>query len=297
MPVVVTGAAGFVGSAVVSHLLGSGERVVAIDRRSVVRPGGVVSVQADLCDGDPATLAALRMADAVIHLAGCPGVRDHAPGVERRRQRDNVDATRALLMATPVDVPVVVASSSSVYGGARYGRASREEDPCHPVGGYAASKVRAEQVCAGRIAAGAPLVIARPFTVVGEGQRPDMALSRWVAAARQDRPLRVIGSLERTRDFTDVREVARALAALPGATGVVNVGSGSPRTLREAVDAVGTVLGTEPVVEVVPAAPEEVPDTWADPTRLAELTGILPATDLVDAVARVAGVPVLEAVG
>ena len=297
MPVVVTGAAGFVGSAIVSHLLGSGQRVVAIDRRPVVRPGGVVSVQADLCDGHPATLAALRMADAVIHLAGCPGVRDHAPGVERRRQRDNVDATRALLMATPVDVPVVVASSSSVYGGARYSRASREEDPCHPVGGYAASKVRAEQVCAGRIAAGAPLVIARPFTVVGEGQRPDMALSRWVAAARQGRPLRVIGSLERTRDFTDVRGVARALAVLPGTTGVVNVGSGSPRTLREAVDAVGTVLGTEPVVEVVPAAPEEVPDTWADPTRLAELTGILAATDLVDAVARVARIPMLEAVG
>lgn len=297
MAVVVTGAAGFVGSAVVSHLLGSGQRVVAIDRRRVVRPGGVVSVQADLCDGHPATLAALRMADAVIHLAGCPGVRNHALGVARRRQRDNVDATRALLMATPVDVPVVVASSSSVYGGARYGRASREEDPCHPVGGYAASKVRAEHVCAGRIAAGGPLVIARPFTVVGEGQRPDMALSRWVTAARQGRPLRVIGSLERTRDFTDVREVARALAALPGATGVVNVGSGSPRTLREAVDAVGTVLGSEPVVEVVPAAPEEVPDTWADPTRLAELTGILPATDLVDAVARVARIPVLEAVG
>jgi UDP-glucuronate 4-epimerase len=78
---------------------------------------------------------------------------------------------------------------------------------------------------------------------------------------------------------------------------VVNIGAGSPRSLRDAVDAVGAVLGVEPVVEVVPAAPEEVPDTWADPSRLAELTGIVPVTDLVDAVARVADASVLEAVG
>ena len=58
MPVVVTGAAGFVGSAVVSHLLERNERVVAIDRLPVVRPG-VSAVRADLCDGDPAVLAAL----------------------------------------------------------------------------------------------------------------------------------------------------------------------------------------------------------------------------------------------
>jgi nucleoside-diphosphate-sugar epimerase len=141
------------------------------------------------------------------------------------------------------------------------------------------------------------LVVARPFTVIGEGQRPDMALSRWIAAARQGRPLRVLGSLDRTRDFTDVRDVARALAALRGASGVVNIGAGSPHRLGDAVDAVGTVLGAEPVVEVVPAAPEEVPDTWADPSRLAELTGIVPVTDLVDAVARIADAAELEAVG
>ena len=296
MPVVVTGAAGFIGSAVVSRLLEGGEQVLAIDRLPVIR-AGVTTVPADLCDGEPVVLDALREADSVIHLAGCPGVRDRTPGVEKRRRRDNVDATRAVLAATPIDVPVVVASSSSVYGGARYGRASREADPCHPVGGYAASKVRAEQLCAARLDRGAPLVVARPFTVVGEGQRPDMALSRWIAAARRGRPLAVLGSLDRTRDFTDVRDVATALTALRGAGGVVNIGAGSPRSLRDAIDAVGAVLKVVPLVEVVPAAPEEVPDTWADPSKLAELTGIVPATDLVDAVARVAGESALEAAG
>ena len=297
MTVVVTGAAGFLGSAVVRHLRASGDKVVAIDRRPVVRRAGVVPIRADLCLDAPDVRAALRAADAVIHLAGCPGVRDRMPDVERRRQRDNVDATSAVLAATPWRVPVVVASSSSVYGGARFGRASREDDPCHPLGGYAASKVRTEWVCRARLDAGAPVVVARPFTVIGEGQRPDMALSRWVDATRLGRPLRIFGSLERTRDFTDVREVARALTALLGSTGVVNVGSGRPRTLREAVDAVWSVLGVEPVVRVEPASADEVPDTWADNSRLADLIGHVPQTDLVDAVERLVAAPALVAVG
>ncbi|MET0641288.1 MAG: NAD(P)-dependent oxidoreductase, partial [Jiangellaceae bacterium] len=144
----VTGAAGFVGDAVVTQLLRSGERVVGVDRLPVARRNWVRRIQADLNDRDPEVLAALRRADAVIHLAGCPGVRDRRPDIAHRRRRDNVDATRAVLADTPAVVPLVVVSSSSVYGGARFGRASREDDPLQPMGGYAKSKVSAERVCA-----------------------------------------------------------------------------------------------------------------------------------------------------
>jgi nucleoside-diphosphate-sugar epimerase len=294
--VVVTGAGGFVGAAVVVQLLSEGQRVIGIDRLSVPRRADLRTVQADLCDRDPDVLAALGKADAVIHLAGCPGVRDHRPDVARRRQRDNVDATRAVVAGTPERVPLVVVSSSSVYGGARLGRASREDDPVHPLGGYAESKVRAERVCDRRLTAGGPLVIARPFTAVGEGQRPDMALARWLSAARAGRPLRVLGGVDRTRDFTEVREVAHALTALVGASGIVNVGTGQPRTLGDAIAAVATAVGIDPVVEVIPAGTEEVPDTWADPTRLEALTGLRLRTDLCDAVARIAAQPSVEQV-
>jgi nucleoside-diphosphate-sugar epimerase len=294
MAVVVTGAAGFVGTAVVAHLLHKGAQVIGVDRLPVPNQEGVRAIRADLCARHGEVLDALRTADAVIHLAGCPGVRDRRPEVERRRRHDNVDATRVVLSATPEHIPLVVVSSSSVYGGARFGRASRETDPVHPIGGYAQSKVFAEELCAARLAAGSPVVLARPFTAVGEGQRPDMALARWVAAARAGRPLRVLGGAHRTRDFTDVREVARALAALVGASGIVNVGTGRPRTLAEAIDAVASAVGVDPVVEVVPAAAEEVPATWADSTRLTELTGVRLRTDLHDAVARIAGAPILE---
>jgi nucleoside-diphosphate-sugar epimerase len=286
--VVVTGSAGFLGRVLTRRLLDDGHRVVGIDRVPHRGPDGPDVITADLLAGDPRVEVALREAEAVFHLAGCSGVRDSAPDVEPRRERDNVLATAAVAALVPPHVPLLVTSSSSVYGGARFGRASRESDPLQPRGGYAASKVGTEQRCARRAEAGGHVLVVRPFTVVGEGQRPDMALSRWAAAATAGRPLRVFGSLERTRDFTCVREVARGLTALAesGATGVVNLGSGAPRTLREAVHALAAALDVDIDVEVEPAAHIEVEATWADTTRFESLTGFRPHTDLADVVRR-----------
>lgn len=288
MSVVVTGSAGFIGRALSQDLVDSGVHVVAIDRRWQPHLDGTTVLTADLLDRDPLVEVALRDADAVVHLAGCSGVRDSSPGIQARRRRDNVEATRAVAARVPADVPLLVTSSSSVYGGARYGRASHESDPLHPRGGYARSKVGTEQVCAQRADAGGHVLVVRPFTVVGEGQRADMALSRWAAAARAGEPLRIFGSLERTRDFTCVREVARGLVALLGsaATGVVNLGSGAPRTLGDVVHALASVLALEVDVRVEPAAHYEVSGTWADTGRLEDLTGFRPRTDLRDVIER-----------
>jgi nucleoside-diphosphate-sugar epimerase len=286
--VVVTGAAGFIGQALTQRLVEHGHRVVAVDRRPVPPVPGVTALTADLLDDDPLVEVSLREADAVLHLAGCSGVRDTAPGVDHRRRRDNVQATRAVASLVPARTPLLVTSSSSVYGGARFGRASHESDPVHPRGGYARSKAGTEQVCAARAAAGGHVLVVRPFTVVGEGQRPDMALSRWAFAAMAGDPVRVFGSLQRTRDFTCVREVTRGLHALlcSGATGVVNLGSGAPRPLGEVVDSLRHALGLDVDVRVEPAAHYEVADTWADPGRLEALTGFRPRTDLHDVVRR-----------
>lgn len=293
MHIVVTGSSGFVGGHVVEALAHRGAAVTGVDRRPPLRPTAADAVVVgDLSRPDPATARALRGADAVVHLAGCPGVRDVGPDAGRRRYRDNVVALREVLRLLPDDVPVVAVSSSSVYGGVQGGatRGSREDDALAPRGGYARSKVLAEAVCR-RAAAGRPaaITVVRPFTVVGDGQRPDMALHRWVSAALRGDPLTVLGSPERTRDVTDVRDVAAALADLvhlaPG--GAVNVGTGHAVTLRAMVEAVGAATGTRPALRVLPAAPDEAPDTLADVTRLVGLTGRRPATDLADVVARV----------
>lgn len=288
MSVVVTGSAGFIGTALVDELLARGERVVGVDRRVEATRPGLLVLTADLLDWPDELLdAALDGADAVFHLAGCPGVRDAAADTPHRRQRDNVDATARVLAAVPANVPVVVTSSSSVYGGA-HGRPSRETDTLHPRGGYARSKVGAEALCQQRLRAGGRVAIARPFTVIGEGQRPDMAIARWLRDAAAGRPLPVFGSLQRSRDLTDVRDAVRVLIALAQrqVCGPVNVGTGRPHTLAQIIDAIAAVTGLAVDTIVTPAAHVEPADTCADTRHLLDTVGFVPETDLTAVVAR-----------
>ena len=294
--IVVTGAAGFLGGHVVERLVADGAAVLGVDREPapahLADLSGLTWLRADLTGGTPSVADALRAAlgeaEAVLHLAGCPSVRDRAPDVDWRRQRDNVDATSRVLAATPASTPAVVTSSSSVYGGSRAARPCRETDPLEPRGGYAMSKVRAERLCAARLVAGGAVLVARPFTVAGERQRADMALSRWIDAARRGEPRRTSGSPDRSRDITDVRQVARALVQLlrSGATGTVNVGTGTAHRLADLVDAVRSAVGWDVRTVVVPARHEEVRHTRAATTRLETLLGWSPRTYLRTLVAR-----------
>ncbi|MFF5212364.1 NAD-dependent epimerase/dehydratase family protein [Streptosporangium sp. NPDC000396] len=288
MSSIVTGAAGFIGRMLTRMLVDSGEKVIGIDRVPQPPRPGLTVLTADLLDDDELVRAALEDADAVYHLAGCPGVRDHSPGIVWRRRRDNVLAGARVLATVPRHVPLLVASSSSVYGGARDGRPSHEADAPRPVGGYAESKVLLEQLCAERLQDGGMTTVIRPFTVAGEGQRPDMALSLWLAAAREGRPLRVLGSLDRTRDITDVRQAAQAMIdlAVRGAQGVVNVGTGRGQTLRDLAAAVAEVLDTEVAFTLEPAPDIEPGASLADTRRLRSLIGWSPRTDLRDVVRR-----------
>lgn len=292
--VVVTGSAGFVGGHLVRALHREGATVTGIDRRppSLDAPGAHLHLDLLAPVAHPILCEVLGSADVVFHLAARPGVRATGPSVEEERRRDNVEAGRIVLGLTPPDVPVVVTSSSSVYGGARRTRVgvrpSRETDRLAPRGGYARSKVALEALCHERSARGGIVAVARPFTVCGDGQRPDMALSRWLRAGSDGRPLEVLGSLDRARDVTDVRDVVRGLLALGerGETVTVNLGTGRPRTLAELVDAVALALGRPVELRIGPAGEEEPVLTRADTTRCRQVCGFVPRTDLAALVAR-----------
>lgn len=294
MKALVTGSSGFIGSCLVDELLFAGAEVTGVDRRP--RPGDPARfVPMDLAEAN--CLPELRKwagwAEVVFHLAGEVGIRNRAPDIARRRRRNIIEAGRMVIAASPPGRRLVAVSSSSVYGGAQTegGRviACREGDRPAPVGEYARCKLEMERLF---LRSGRPVAIARPFTVIGEGQRPDMALSLWMEAVRSGRPLRVFGSLERTRDVTDVRQVAAALTriAQTGATGVFNLGGGRGRTLREMTEAVFSVLGADAPVIVEPAPPEEAVHTLADAARAARTLGVDMTTDLEEAARRQAAV-------
>jgi nucleoside-diphosphate-sugar epimerase len=284
---VVTGGAGFIGGVLVHELAGRGP-VVSIDRRPMGRADGVTVITADLLDDAPQVRAALADAEVVYHLAGCPDVRDPRPDADKLRHRDNVLATTAVLSAVPPDTPLVVTSSSSVYGGTAAGQPCTETDRPRPHGGYARSKLRVERLCEGRLQGGGSVCVARPFTVAGEGQRPGMAVSRWIAAVHAGRPLPLYGSPRRSRDITDVRDAARALAGLgaAGARGLVNIGTGVGHSIERIATAVCAVLGVRPSFVIESGHPAEVEHTLADTTRLRRLIGWVPHTDVEALVAR-----------
>ena len=132
------------------------------------------------------------------------------------------------------------------------------------------------------------LAIVRPFTVIGEGQRDDMALSIWVDAIHNGDPITILGNLERRRDLTDVQRVVDGLVAAADRRycGIVNLGAGNPRSLAEMVEAVFVAMGRGTPLLYAPARPEEVRVTHADTTRAQQDLGVELHTDLIDVTRR-----------
>ena len=153
--------------------------------------------------------------------------------------RDNILATQRLLeAATRAGVPVVQASSSSVYGNAE-AYPTFEDAPLHPVSPYGVSKLACESLARAYAESfGLDVVSLRYFTVYGPRQRPDMAFSRIVASLLNGRPFELFGTGEQSRDFTYVDDaVAATLTAMRGTprSGVYNVGGGGETTLAEVI--------------------------------------------------------------
>ena len=251
MNVVVTGAAGFVGSHLSETLCDQGHTVLGIDcltdyydptekRRNLSglreRPG-FTFVESDLRTADLSSL--LDGASVVFHQAGQPGVRKSWSTGFNDYAEHNVKATQRLLEAAKaVGTPrFVYASSSSVYGNALTYPVVESDLPM-PFSQYGVTKLAAEHLCALYAANwGVPTVSLRYFTVYGPRQRPDMAMRRLADAAVFGLPFSLFGDGRQVRDFTFVADVVRAnLAAwtadVPPGT-VVNIAGGSNAEMSE----------------------------------------------------------------
>ncbi len=303
MKIVVTGAAGFIGSALCRKLLSEGHVVTGIDiftdyyprwikERNVAplrKDPGFDLVEKDL---DAMDLGReLDGAEAVFHLAAQAGVRASWGRSFDIYTRNNIQATQKLLEAVK-DRPLVkfvFASSSSVYGLTPV-LPMAETNPVRPLSPYGVSKLAAEQLCFLYFKNfGVPAVSLRFFTVYGPGQRPDMAFHKFFKALAEDREISVFGDGNQTRDFTFVDDIVQAnLAALgPGKPGeTYNIGGGHREKLADVIRKMEEVSRMKARVRRVEAQKGDVPDTWADIRKAAGDLGYAPKTALEEGLRR-----------
>jgi nucleoside-diphosphate-sugar epimerase len=282
--VVVTGAAGFIGSHLVERLLGEGHEVVGIDAfvdyypreakeknlAPALEHASFRFVEGRLQEMELEPL--LDGAAQVYHLAAQAGVRaswgrDFAVYTDH-----NVLATQRLLEAAVARGlgRLVYASSSSVYGDSA-ALPLREDSLCRPVSPYGVTKLAAEHLVHlyGTNHALAAVSL-RYFTVYGPRQRPDMAFHRFLKATRDGAPIHVFGDGSQTRDFTFVDDIVSATraAADTGRPGhVYNVGGGERIALNNVLALIEEVTG-RPLQVIRDAAQRgDMKDTLADTTE------------------------------
>ena len=296
--VLVTGAAGFIGSHLCESLLQRGCAVRALDafttfydpsrkRANIERLRGRPGFELVTADLVTSPLEeALEGVDVVAHLAGEPGVSTSWGHSFNRYLDRNVLATQRLLEAvSAVGVQrVVYASSSSVYGVETDAlRARGEPRPASP---YGVSKLAAETlVGAYAYSYGVPAVSLRYFSVYGPRQRPDMAAHRFIEALLDNQPLQLFGDGRQVRDFTYVGDVVdatvRALFAdLPPAA-VLDVASGHPTSVSTLIEHLRDLVGGGAArLEVCDERPGDVPRTEGNIVTARAHLGWSPRTDL-----------------
>ncbi len=291
--VVVTGAAGFIGSHLVEALRRDGVNVVGIDRKSSwaadeIAPsaelGSLHAIRADLVSADLS--ACLDNAETVFHLAALPGVRPSWTQFPEYLHC-NVLATQRLMDAcVRAGVPrVVMASSSSVYGGAE-GTMSEDDLP-RPLSPYGVTKLAAERLALAFAARGdAALSVSalRFFTVYGPGQRPDMFIGRVIRATLENKPIEIYGDGTQVRDFVHVSDIVRALT-LAGTdpeqgSSVLNIGTGQAVSMNEVLALTGELSGRTPDARYGPARIGDVGATLADVERARQRLGFTARKDL-----------------
>lgn len=316
MKVLVTGAAGFVGAAIVLRLLARGDSVVGIDNHNdyydpslkearlarFANHSEYTHLRLDIADRDAVYGCFERFRpQRVVNLAAQAGVRYSIENPLAYISSNIVGFAHVLEGARHNGVEhLVYASSSSVYGANASMPFSVHHNVDHPLSLYAASK-KSNELMAHTYSHlyRLPTTGLRFFTVYGPWGRPDMALFKFTRAMLEGKPIQVYNHGKHRRDFTYVDDIVEGVIRVldrppvadpdwsavkpdPGSSfapwRVYNIGNNSPVQLMDFIAAIEGALGRKAVVEMLPLQPGDVPDTYADVSDLVAELDYKPGT-------------------
>lgn len=313
--VLITGAAGFIGSHVTDRMLAHGWRVWGLDNFDAFYSRSVKESNLDealphpefrLVEGDIRDEDLLNQAfregqfDVVIHLAARAGVRPSIQAPDEYYDCNVIGTLRLLEAMNRFGVrSLVFASSSSVYGGNDSSRPFTEDQNVdQPYSPYAATKRACELLChtywhLHRLRCYA----LRFFTVYGPRQRPDLAIHKFARLLLAGKPVPVYGDGSAERDFTYIDDVVSAVETSvdrvltvgngtePGYE-ILNVGANRTISVNELVRLLGEAMEAEPAIDYQPPQPGDVPKTWADISRARRLLNWEPRVPIEEGLRR-----------
>ncbi|XGA80095.1 NAD-dependent epimerase [Halomonas sp. CH40] len=324
MTTLVTGAAGFIGSAVVKRLLENGERVVGLDNHNAyydpelkearvsrfAAHSGYEHLRVDVADREAmADVFRRHSFSRVVHLAAQVGVRYSLENPASYIDSNLIGFGNILEGCRQQVVEhLVYASSSSVYGANEQMPFSTHHTVDHPISLYAATK-KANEAMAHSYSHlyGIPTTGLRFFTVYGPWGRPDMALFKFTRAILAGETIPVYHFGQHRRDFTYIDDIVEGIIRVlekpaqpnPQWSGqspdpatsmapwrLYNIGNQEPVILMDYIAALERALGINANKQLLPMQPGDVPDTYADVEDLVEQFGYQPATRVEDGVAN-----------
>jgi UDP-glucuronate 4-epimerase len=302
----VTGAAGFIASSVITALLEAGHIVVGIDNMNDaydvrMKEYRLKRLQAkdnftfqhlDITKRETFSKPPINRFkyDAVINLAARAGVRQSVENPWVYVDTNITGTLNLLEYCREVNIPkFVLASTSSVYGKDAPLPTPESYSSDLPLQAYAATKKSAEVLCHSyHYLYGLDVTVFRYFTVYGPAPRPDMVMFRFTQWLSEERVLRVNGDGEQSRGFTFVDDIARGTIAglQPLGYQIINLGGHEVIKINQLIQLLETLTGKKAQVEHRPAHPADMATNWADVSKAGTLLGWEPKVGLSEGVAR-----------
>ena len=298
----VTGAFGFIGSHFVNKMLNENHRIIGIDSMSTDSDFSLkqerlhflnasryleyrskiqkfIFVGLDLsyssCIEKLGQLNEETKIDAVIHLAGSAGVRRSNEEPAKYIRNNVMSTVNCLEFCRKFSIPkLVLASTSSIYSGAKMIPFMEHDQIGNMLSVYAESKKMAEDVCSTyHRFHGIDVSILRFFTVYGEKGRPDMSVSKFIECISNNKELVMYGDGSQSRDYTHVQDICEGIqkALIPVGCEIFNLGKDEPVSVKDIISKLEGIIGKKAIVRSEPRHSSDIDCTNADISKAKRL--------------------------